>query len=245
MTGYTDMHCHLLYGVDDGADSVDTALELLRLEYEDGVRAVCLTPHYRRELFECPEDIVAEHFQLLKERAKQSFPDLKLILGREIHVNLELMELLRSGGAFAIGETDHVLLEFPEYADKKYLIDRCHEAIRGGCSPIIAHAERCQAIRKDIGLLQRLVDMGVQIQMNAGSILGEEGLAWKWFCKKAMRRDLLHYIGSDAHDLVHRRPNLGKCAAYVERIMGETYRDRIMVINPKKITEGSAWEDYE
>ena len=135
--------------------------------------------------------------------------------------------------------------EFPEYADKKYLIDRCHEVIRSGYSPVIAHAERCTAIRKDIGLLQRLVDMGVQIQMNAGSILGEEGLARKWFCKKAMKRGLLHYIGSDAHDMVHRRPNLGKCAAYVERIMGKEYRDMIMMVNPQKITEGSAWEDYE
>ena len=60
-----------------------------------------------------------------------------------------------------------------------------------------------------------------------------------------MKRGLLHYIGSDAHDMVHRRPNLGKCAAYVERIMGKEYRDTIMMVNPQRITEGSAWEDYE
>lgn len=245
MSGYVDMHCHLLYGVDDGAESMDASLELLRLEYEDGVRTVCLTPHYRKNMFECPGDTVRQHFAMLKERAGQVFPDLKLILGCEIHVNLDIVQMIQDGQCFTLGGSDHILLEFPEYADKKYLIDRCHEAIRSGYSPVIAHAERCSAIRKDIGLLQRLVDMGVQIQMNAGSILGEEGLAWKWFCKKAMKHGLLHYIGSDAHDLDHRRPNLGKCAAYVERIMGKGYRDLVMTINPQRITEGSAWEDYE
>ena len=245
MSGYFDMHCHLLYGVDDGAETMEAALELLGLQYEDGVRTVCLTPHCRRELFEWSTETVQRHFELLKERAGTVYPDLKLILGCEIHVSHDLVQQLREGRCLTMGGSDHILLEFPEYADKKYLIDRCHEVIRSGYSPVLAHAERCTAIRKDIGLLQRLVDMGVQIQMNAGSILGEEGLAWKWFCKKAMKHGLLHYIGSDAHDMVHRRPNLGKCAAYVERIMGKEYRDTIMMVNPQRITEGSAWEDYE
>ena len=190
MSGYFDMHCHLLYGVDDGAETMEAALELLGLQYEDGVRTVCLTPHCRRELFEWSAETVQRHFELLKERAGTVYPDLKLILGCEIHVSHDLVQQLREGRCLTLGGSGHVLLEFPEYADKKYLIDRCHEVIRSGYSPVRAHAERCTAIRKDIGLLQRLVDMGVQIQMNAGSILGEEGLARKWFCKKAMKRGL-------------------------------------------------------
>ena len=129
----------------------------------------------------------------------------------------------------------------PQLKYKRILLKVSGEALAGsahrGLDFDIIH-KLCLSIKE-------CVDMGVQIQMNAGSILGEEGLAWKWFCKKAMKHGLLHYIGSDAHDMVHRRPNLGKCAAYVERIMGKEYRDTIMMVNPQRITEGSAWEDYE
>lgn len=241
MSGYFDMHCHLLYGVDDGPESMEASLDLLRQEYDDGVGTIYLTPHYRRGLFECPSDLVVRNFELLKERAEKILPDLKLRLGREIHVNMDVVQTIKSGSDFTLGNTDYVLLEFPEYSDKQYMIERCNDVRSSGFNPIIAHAERCAAIRKDIDLLQRLVDMGAYIQMNAGSIIGEEGLAWKWFCKKAMKRDLLHFVGSDAHDLKSRRPNIGRCAAYIERIMGADYRDRIMKINPQEITAGSVW----
>jgi len=245
MSGYFDIHCHLLYGVDDGPESMDESLDLLRLEYDDGVRTIYLTPHYRKGLFECPSDRVVRHFELLKERAEQSFPDLELRLGREIHVDMDVVQTIEAGGCFPLGNTEHVLLEFPEYSDRQYMIERCSDVRSSGYTPIIAHAERYAAVRKDLGLLQRLVDMGAYIQMNAGSILGEEGLSWKWFCKKAMKRDLLHFVGSDAHDLKRRRPNIGRCAAYMERIMGADYRDQIMKINPQEIAEGSVWKEYE
>lgn len=245
MSGYFDMHCHLLYGVDDGPKSMDESLELLRLEYRDGVRTIFLTPHYRRGMFECPADRIWQHFQLLQERAGQLFPDLRLLLGREVHVTMDIVQQLRSSPDLTLGGSAYVLLEFPEYADRRYLIDRCHDVIRGGYSPILAHAERCTAIRRDPELLQRLVSMGVQIQMNAGSLIGEEGLALKWFCRKAMKRGLLHYIGSDAHNRSSRRPNIGACAAYLEKTMGPRHCSSILIRNPRKLTERSAWETYE
>lgn len=239
MPEYFDMHCHLLFGVDDGPESIEEALALLQQEYDDGVRTIYLTPHFRRNMFESPAEIRVQHFELLKACAKQRFPDLTLRLGCEVHVHMDVVQDLKSGKCRTLGNTDFVLLEFPESAEKKYVLERCHTVMNSGYSPIIAHAERCSAIRSDFGLLQRLVDMGVHIQMNAASITGEEGLARKWFCKKAMQRNLLHFVGSDAHNQNDRRPNIGKCARYIAKKMGAAYRDQIMVINPREIIEGS------
>ena len=58
MPEYFDIHCHLLHGVDDGPRRIEQSLELLRMEYDDGVRTIFLTPHYRRELSECPTHIL-------------------------------------------------------------------------------------------------------------------------------------------------------------------------------------------
>ena len=240
MPEYFDIHCHLLHGVDDGPRRIEQSLELLRMEYDDGVRTIFLTPHYRRDLFECPTHILLEHFEALRHRATQQFPDLRLILGREVHVHSDITQAIRTGECMTLGDSDHVLLEFPENADKRYLIDSCHAVIQGGYRPIIAHAERCAAIRSDIDLLRRLVELGVRVQINAGSILGEDGLALKWFCRTLMKRHLIHYVASDSHNKSSRRPNLGKCAAYIERVMGRAYRDQIMTLPPTETTERSA-----
>lgn len=234
-----DMHCHLLFGVDDGPETLEESLALLRREYDDGVGTIYLTPHWRRGMFECPADIRLRNFELLKARAAQQLPGLELHLGCELHVSMELEQELRSGMALPMGSSDLVLLEFSESAGKRYMLERCHAAMGRGYRPIIAHAERYSAIRGDLNLLQRLVDMGVYIQMNAGSIAGDEGLALKWFCKKVMRRGLLHFVGTDAHNSRDRRPNLKKCSRYMERIMGDAYRDQILISNPIEIFEGS------
>lgn len=239
MPGYYDLHCHILFGVDDGAQTLEDSMAMLQLEYDSGVRTVYLTPHYRRDLFECPSQRRLEHFEALRASAAQRFPDLRLNLGCEVRVHMDVVDTIRSGSCFTMGDTGFVLLEFSAAAEKRYLLERCQTLLIGGYTPILAHAERCSAIRKDLELLQTLVDMGVYIQMNAGSITGKEGLAWKWFCKKAMRRDLLHFIGSDAHDTKRYKPDLDACARYLERTMGEDYRDRILVNNPREILERS------
>ena len=239
MPGYYDLHCHILFGVDDGPESPDDAMTMLQLEYDCGVRTVYLTPHYRRNMFESPPELRRKHFEWLKQLCAERFPDLELRLGCELYANMDMLQQIREDGCLTMDSTEFVLLEFPMYAEKRYMIERCQSLLHSGYSPIIAHAERYRAIRRDPGLLQTLADMGVYIQMNAASIIGKEGLLWKWFCKKAMERGLLHFIGSDAHDTDQRRPDLEKCAQYLEKTMGAEYRDQIMILNPQEILEGS------
>ena len=239
MPGYYDLHCHILFGVDDGSESPDDAMTMLQLEYDCGVRTVYLTPHYRRNMFESPPELRRKHFERLKQLCAERFPDLELRLGCELYANMDMLQQIREDGCLTMDSTEFVLLEFPMYAEKRYMIERCQSLLHSGYSPIIAHAERYRAIRRDPGLLQTLADMGVYIQMNAASIIGKEGLLWKWFCKKAMERGLLHFIGSDAHDTGQRRPDLEKCAQYLEKTMGAEYRDQIMILNPQEILEGS------
>lgn len=239
MPDYFDIHCHILFGVDDGAKTLEDAMLMLQQEYDSGVRTVYLTPHERKDLFACSPELRRKHFELLREAAAHQFPELTLRLGCEVRVHMDILEQLHNDGCLTMGDTDIVLLEFSPTTGKRHILERCHTLINSGYRLIIAHAERCIAIRKDLHFLQTLFDMGVYIQMNAGSIIGEEGLTWKWFCRKAMKRGLLHFIGSDAHDPKQFKPNLDKCSRYLEKTMGADYRDQIMITNPRKILEGS------
>lgn len=83
--------------------------------------------------------------------------------------------------------------------------------------------------------IQKLKKLGAQIQINADSILGYEGHTIKKFCAGLMKDDLVDFIGSDAHNLEGRKMNLGKCATYVRKKMGQDYAEEIFVDNPRRI----------
>ena len=232
MPEYFDIHCHLLHGVDDGPRRIEQSLELLRMEYDDGVRTIFLTPHYRRDLFECPTHILLEHFEALRHRATQQFPDLQLILGREVHVHSDITQALRTGQCMTLGDSDHVLLEFPENADKRYLIDSCHAVIQGGYRPIIAHAERYTDFREHASLADEVQEMGALIQLNADSILGQHGISVRRCCHRLLKQGKAHFIASDAHDITHRKPILRDCFLEVHKKYGQAYAAKLFEENP-------------
>lgn len=237
MSGYYDIHCHLIPGVDDGAEDMEEALKLLQMEYQDGVRIIYLTPHYRRRMFECPMDRIEHQYETLKKEANKIVPDMKLYLGCEYHANMEMLELIQNGMRPTMGKSRCVLTEFSGTVELRFLQERCYTLLSNGYTPIIAHAERYSIIRKNLDVLEPLVDMGAYVQMNAESIIGKEGFFMKQFCKKAMKKGYLHFVGSDAHDTHRRKPLIGKCAEYLEKTMGEAYKNRILIENPKEIME--------
>ena len=114
MPSYFDMHCHLLYGVDDGPKEMDKSLQLLQQEYDDGVRTIYLTPHYRKNMFETSAQTIRANFEALQAQAKQILPDLRLRLGCEIHVTMDVASEIKGGRCATMGGTEFVLLEFPE-----------------------------------------------------------------------------------------------------------------------------------
>ena len=73
------------------------------------------------------------------------------------------------------------------------------------------------------------------IQMNADSIIGDDGFMVKRFCKKVMKEEMLDFVGSDGHDMGKRTPHLGKASEKVARMMGEDYADMIFISNPECI----------
>lgn len=69
--GIYDIHCHIVPGVDDGATDIGETVKLLRMEYEQGVRTVITTPHFRFRMFETPAEKVREQFRLVEKAASE------------------------------------------------------------------------------------------------------------------------------------------------------------------------------
>ena len=230
-----DIHCHILPGVDDGAKNMDIALALIEKEIEAGVETIILTPHFRKEMFEPDmEDIWNAYDELLYETR---YKNIRLYLGCEFHANMEMVETLDNDLRPTLADSRYVLTEFAHNSTRAFMKERADALLLSGYRPIIAHIERYRATRKDFDLIEDLIEMGCEVQVNADAIIGRDGLGAQRFCKKLMQEDMLHYVGSDTHNLRGRAPHLGECCEYLKKHMGRLYTSRIMRDNPSKIVE--------
>ena len=227
-----DIHCHILPGVDDGAPDMETSRAMIRDAYEQGVRYIIATPHYRPEMFEPSMKKVIRVYHELRDYAEEV--GIGLRLGCEYYRNEQMIRHLDKKLRPTMLGSRYVLTEFSTNDSFVTVRNYIYELITKGYRPIVAHVERyfcCQEPER----IQKLKKLGAQIQINADSVLGYEGHTIKKCCVGLMKDDLVDFIGSDAHNLEGRKMNLGKCATYVRKKMGQDYAEEIFVDNPRRI----------
>lgn len=237
MNGLADIHTHILPGVDDGAADMAQARKLLHMAYEDGIRMLFLTPHYRKKYRKNTPADLREVFLQLEQIVRQDFPDMKLCLGSEIHYELDAPEQLAQGNVLTLQDSDYCLLEFRPGALRSQVLMGVSEMIRYGYTPIIAHAERYDVFLQDKTLADEVLDMGALIQLNADSVLGKNGWKVKRFCKRLLKDEQVHFIASDAHDTEQRPPLLQACWQMICKKYGDEYANRLFIAHPQAIID--------
>ena len=227
-----DIHCHILPGVDDGAPDMETSRAMIRDAYEQGVRYIIATPHYRPEMFEPSMKKVIRVYHELRDYAEEV--GIGLRLGCEYYRNEQMIRHLDKKLRPTMLGSRYVLTEFSTNDSFVTVRNYIYELITKGYRPIVAHVERYFCCQEPERILE-LKKLGAQIQVNADSVLGYEGHKIKKFCAGLMKYYLVDFIGSDAHNLEGRKMNLGKCATYVRKKMGQDYAEEIFVDNPRRI----------
>lgn len=229
-----DIHCHILPKVDDGAESVEEAIAILKEARRQGVTHMIVTPHYRQGMFEPTMKRVLFSYHGLREIAKSL--DIRLGLGCEYYRNENMVADLENRRRPTMLGSRYVLTEFSTNDSFATIRNCIYELTTNGFIPIIAHVERyfcCQKLEKVL----ELRDLGAWIQVNAESVLGVDGRVQKKFCHQLMKEDAIDFIASDTHNTSSRCMQMKKCAGYVAKKMGKDYKRKIFVENPKKIWE--------
>lgn len=236
MNGFTDIHTHILPEVDDGAQDMSQALRLLRMAWNNGTRTVILTPHYRGKYKKTPDELKPA-FEWLCEMAKQELPDMQLYLGNEISFEIDAPEAMYQGKVLTMNGSQYALLEFRTNSLRSHIISGVAETIRCGFTPIVAHVERYEISRSNPDLMEELLEMGALLQLNADSIMGENGFCVKRFCHKLLKAGMVHFIASDAHDVKYRPPLLRECFLRVHKKYGQEYAAALFYDNAQAVIE--------
>lgn len=113
MTGYWDIHNHILPGVDDGSGCMRETMEMLEEEYRQGVRHIVFTPHYRRGMFAIPREEIQTVYARVCEMAADRFPEMEFYLGCEYYIHSDAsVERLRGNPKYYMAGSRTVLMEF-------------------------------------------------------------------------------------------------------------------------------------
>lgn len=233
-----DIHCHLMPYVDDGAYDEEECLALLKMEAEQGVSTICLTPHLRADMFETTDAEIESHFEMVLRLAREAELPLRLCYSREYHFDRIFRERLRSGNLRPMGEGRFLLVEFGWSTEAEDMLEAIETVKRAGYIPLIAHVERYAPLQADWAFAHTLREAGAFLQINAGSVLGREGMRQKQLTRKLLQHGLVYAIASDAHDTDVRIPELERCAKFVEKKYGRDKARRLLCENPKRILDG-------
>lgn len=233
--GYYDIHCHILPHVDDGSRSTNMSREMLRIARDNGIRHVVLTPHYMQGKYEMAREEIYAHYKLFVEKVREEFSDIEFFFGREIFFGEDISDLLEENIISTINETDYVLVEFHPSASASYIAESLYKIENAGYSPILAHIERYPDLLKNIKMIEEIIKRGAYIQVNASSVTGTLGTGVKRAILKLMKKNMVHFIGTDAHSNRTRAPYLKECAEYITKKFGNEYTDRLLIRNPRKM----------
>jgi protein-tyrosine phosphatase len=226
-----DIHCHLVFGVDDGPSEIKESMRMVLEAEKLGVKAIIATPHFHEGLYS--DEKVDEHFDMLVSRTAGCGVDL--YKGYEIFMTPALGSAIKKKESLLLGGSRHALFELPFDILPSYITDVLYTLHLNKIVPIIAHPERNRYFARNFNGFVEFLENGCLVQLDSASIVGVYGAEVRNFARKLIKLNLPHFIASDAHcadDFTRWYP-----AAYdtVKHWAGEEYADKLFKINPGMI----------
>lgn len=231
---YTDIHTHLLPGIDDGAVDMKMTLRMTEIARKNGICNIIATPHHiPGEHYDLME--IKSIFQIVKDNLLEM--NINLFLGNEIYLNSGTLESINSGKALTLAESRYVLIESSPSEDYNSIYNGLRDILLHGYVPILAHTERYHCLVRKMKRIEELISLGCYIQVNAASITGSRFSPEYRFIKKLCKQDQVHFIASDCHNTSERSPKLADGVKRSKKWLTEVQLQKIFYENPKKLLE--------
>ncbi|GAB4375592.1 MAG: tyrosine protein phosphatase [Acidobacteriota bacterium] len=234
-----DTHCHILYGLDDGAEDAAQTLAMARLAVEDGVRGIIATPHMREGDYLNERPAILERVEQVRSLFAAEGIDLPIWPGSEVHLGPRLPDRIAEGRLLTCNDRRvHLLLECPYRTRPIRLHETIFELRLAGITPVIAHPERIRFFQEDPARYEEVVRLGALGQMTSSSLVGTFGRTIARLSEEWVARGLVHLLGSDAHDTEYRPPTLSAARERWAGLAGTESADLAADVHPRALVDG-------
>lgn len=220
--GIVDIHNHSLFGIDDGARTIEDSILMLKDAIANNITDLILTPHQNKRI---DSTNVLKNFEILKEKARDL--NINLYLGAEVrYYDLDKVTYT------TLNNSKYCLIEFTTRLPVD-IEEVCYSMKTMGLKPIVAHAERYHYLKKED---YHLIKEQACIQVNAETIIGRASLRKDIkIVKYLLKHRLVDFVASDAHNVTDRKNEMLKAYLRVKKRYGSEYSDLIFKENAKNI----------
>ncbi len=198
----SDMHNHVLPGIDDGSPDIESSMELIGTMVDAGYKKIVATPHIYKEFYPNSRDTVSEAFDTIVEKVKEKHPQLSFSFAAEYFLDEHFEDLLDQKVLMPFRD-NHVLIEQGFFAPYKKLKEVIFNIQTKGYVPVLAHPERYPYYYGKPEKLQDLQENGVLLQLNLLAFAGRYGKEGRQQAEWLLSRGLVSYLGTDAHRMEH------------------------------------------
>lgn len=234
-----DIHCHILYGVDDGSFSLEETVKMAGIAKQGGTKAIVATPHsnvpdlYRNHWSAELEEKVALINKTLAERGV----GVTVYRGQEIFCAGRFAELLSEGELITLNNSRYPLVEFDFCENSRAAYSMLMRLAANGYVPIVAHPERYEFVFEEDDAAMRLKDIGCLLQVNKGSLKGSFGVQAQRVAHRLIGDGIADFVASDAHSPYMRTPFLANVRDMLSEEYSHDYAELLLSENPRLVIE--------
>lgn len=224
-----DIHSHVLFGVDDGAGTIEESLAMLRMAAEHGTTDIVATPHASPAYTFEPERN-RERMVQLEEAVGGT---IRLHTGCDFHLSYDnIQDALQNPAKYTINHNNYLMVEFSDLLIFHNTTEIFARLMDAGMIPVVTHPERNPLLRQRIDSIAEWVAAGVRTQVTAQSLTGRFGKRAEAFSRELLDRNLVYVIASDGHDCEHRPPCMDQARAWLTEQYSEAVATLLCAINP-------------
>ena len=198
----TDMHSHILPGIDDGSPNIETSILLIQALQDIGYSSFIATPHIYKELYPNSKVTIGAALQQLQDALKKAGLQMQVTAAAEYMIDESFEKELDDNDLLLIGG-NKMLVELSALSPPNNLYECFFKLQLRGITPIIAHPERYLFLYNNRRVFHEWVERGYKLQLNTLSITGFYGGQVKELANYLLKEELVHYLGTDAHNLQH------------------------------------------
>lgn len=227
-----DLHCHILPGIDDGAENIEASIAMAEKAISQGITHILCTPHHNNGRYENPKDSVIHSVSLLQDELDKRNLNLTLLEGQEVRITGDLInEINQDRILFTDLDDTYILIEFPTMDIPAYTEQIFFELRALGKIPVIVHPERNAKFREDPNLLIPFLEMGCLAQLTAPSIVGTFGKSIRKTALDMVKYNLVQMVASDAHGVKKRTFYMKEAYQIIEKEFGKEKVEQMMQVN--------------
>ncbi|MCC8034749.1 MAG: hypothetical protein LIO77_02305 [Rikenellaceae bacterium] len=199
----TDLHCHILPGIDDGSPSMDDSLAMAEHMARAGIEEIYATPHIKSDIFPNDYNIISGVAADFSDRLTRHNIGIKINFAAEYFIDMFFIEKLEAGERLLTLKDNYILVESSMRREPMFLYDVLFRLQSKGYKPVMAHPERYIYYGKDPGPFRKMKKSGCLLQLNLFSLSGYYGKEAKAIAEMLLKNGLVDLVGSDAHRIDH------------------------------------------